>query len=584
MTREEILKRLRSLPKGGLTTKTIKASNGNLYEYNFLQWYEDGKQKSRRIKPEEIESTILQLKERRELELKLSFADVDVEKLNFNTQVLSEEDLRDFVLPIKGYKKRNGFESLSSYIYGKEFERVFILYGLRRTGKTTLIKQVISEMNHGDFDKTAYIKISKNDTLASLNKDLRLLKNNNYKFIFIDEVTLLPDFIEGASLFSDVYVSMGMKIVLSGTDSLGFWITRSNELYDRAIFLHTTFISYKEFTNVLGIKGIDNYIQYGGTFSKSGEDYNRFTFSNKEETNVYVNSSIAHNIQNSLKYYQYGNHFRHLYSLYEKDELTGAINRVVEDMNHRFTIDVLERKFYSNDLKISSSNLRKDRFSPTTILDDIDVVSFTEHLKALLEIKDKEERVVEVDEEHVREIKEYLEALDLINEIDINYIGDVPKQEKRIVFTQPGLRYSQAESFIESINLDEVFNDLSIDEKKRIVERILSEIKGRMTEDVILLETKLAKPNNMVFKLEFPDGEFDMVIVDKEKLEVEIYKVKYSKEVVLEQTKHLLDEKKCLDTERRYGKIVKKGVLYRGETIKKDDIDYVNIEEYLNNL
>ena len=137
MTREEILKRLISLPKGGLTTKTIKASNGNLYEYNFLQWYEDGKQKSRRIKPEEIESTILQLKERRELELKLSFADVDVEKLNFNTQVLSEEDLRDFVLPIKGYKKRNGFESLSSYIHGKEFERVFILYGLRRTGKTT---------------------------------------------------------------------------------------------------------------------------------------------------------------------------------------------------------------------------------------------------------------------------------------------------------------------------------------------------------------------------------------------------------------------------------------------------------------
>ena len=285
-----------------------------------------------------------------------------------------------------------------------------------------------------------------------------------------------------------------------------------------------------------------------------------------------------------MKYYQYGNHFRHLYSLYEKDELTGAINRVVEDMNHRFTIDVLERKFYSNDLKISSSNLRKDRFSPTTILDDIDVASFTESLKALLEIKDKEERVVEVDEEHVREIKEYLEALDLINEIDINYIGDTPKQEKRIVFTQPGLRYSQAESFIESINLDEVFNDLSMDEKKRIVERILSEIKGRMTEDVILLETKLAKPNNMVFKLEFPDGEFDMVIVDKEKLEVEIYEVKYSKEVVLEQTKHLLDEKKCLDTERRYGKIVKKGVLYRGGTLKKGDIDYINIEEYLNNL
>lgn len=32
----------------------------------------------------------------------------------------------------------------------------------------------------------------------------------------------MEDFIEGAALFSDIYASSGMKIVLSGTDSLGF--------------------------------------------------------------------------------------------------------------------------------------------------------------------------------------------------------------------------------------------------------------------------------------------------------------------------------------------------------------------------
>lgn len=40
---------------------------------------------------------------------------------------------------------------------------------------------------------------------------------------------------------------MGMKIVLSGTDSLGFWLAMDEELYDRAKPIHTTFIPYREY-------------------------------------------------------------------------------------------------------------------------------------------------------------------------------------------------------------------------------------------------------------------------------------------------------------------------------------------------
>ena len=36
-----------------------------------------------------------------------------------------------------------------------------------------------------------------------------------------------------------------MKIVLSGTDSLGFWLAMDEELYDRAKSIHTTFIPYR---------------------------------------------------------------------------------------------------------------------------------------------------------------------------------------------------------------------------------------------------------------------------------------------------------------------------------------------------
>ena len=94
------------------------------------------------------------------------------------------------------------------------------------------------------------------DTLSDINADLKTLEAKGYKYVFVDEVTLMEDFIEGAALFSDIYAGSGMKLVLSGTDSLGFIFTKHEQLYDRCIMLHTTFIPYREFENVLGISTI----------------------------------------------------------------------------------------------------------------------------------------------------------------------------------------------------------------------------------------------------------------------------------------------------------------------------------------
>ena len=94
-------------------------------------------------------------------------------------------------------------------------DKVFILYGLRRTGKTTLIRQIIYNMSDEDRNKTVFIQINPTNTLADVNKDLRKLETLGYKYVFIDEVTMMDDYIQGAALFSDVFASSGMKIVLS---------------------------------------------------------------------------------------------------------------------------------------------------------------------------------------------------------------------------------------------------------------------------------------------------------------------------------------------------------------------------------
>ena len=131
---------------------------------------------------------------------------------------------------------------------------------------------------------------------------------------------------------------------------------------------------------------------------------------------------------------------------------------------------------------------------------------------------------------------------------------------------------------------DDKFRDLSLNERNYVTNRILDEIKGRMMEDIVLLETKLSKTQCEVFRLHFSVGEFDMVVFDPQNGNCEIYEIKHSTQMVPEQCRHLKDEKKCNETVFRYGTITGKYVIYRGESSNFEDIIYLNVEEYLKSL
>jgi len=578
-----------SLPSGYISNKTINGVNRKYY-----QWTENGKKKSKYLDPDSAGKLAPLIERRRQLQseiksLKKSNSDKDFHSSRYDDysikNILLTEDLVEFVKPIKELKKRSCISKLQDFLDHEPSGKVFILYGLRRTGKTTLMKQAILSLSEHALDKTAFIQLETGDTLAEVNSTLRALLKKNYKYVFIDEVTLAEDYIEGAALLSDIYAASGMKIVLSGTDSLGFVFSESEELYDRCIMLHTTYIPYGEFERVLGITGIDEYIRYGGTMSLGGTHYNaESTFKTKKSTDEYIDSAIARNIQHSLKYYQYGSHFRALAELYDKNELTSVINRVVEDINHRFTIDVLTADFKSHDLGISRKNLRKDRDNPTDVLDNIDIDTFTTGLKIALDILNKDEQTVVIDDAHRTEIKEYLDLLDLTVDILIETIPISNEKSYRTVIAQPGLRYAQAAALVNQLLRDKSFQDISAEDRKRILERILNEIRGRMMEDIVVMETMRANPDKEVFRLQFAVGEFDMVVVDPESVSCEIYEIKHSSKVASEQSKNLVDMTKVKATEFRFGKITKKAVIYKGPDTMDGDVYYLNVEEYLRTL
>ena len=591
----ELENKIAALPQGSINIKKI---NGK--EQPYLQWTENGKSKSKYIKRDEREYILAGFEQRKLLQEELrklkKHEFIDTPKtMKFETSVIVGEQLLAMTKGVRNWNERDCFQQLLKFLNGDVTDRVCLVFGLRRTGKTTMLRQAVLKMTSDQAAKTAYIKAKGTDTMAAINRDLAKLLEQGYENVFIDEVTLMPDFIDSAALFSDIYAAQGMKIVLSGTDSLGFWFALHQELYDRAVTIHTTFIPFREHSRLLGINSIDEYIRYGGTL-RAGElefdddDVNAedASFRDDESTRRYIDTAICKNIQHSLSCCQNGGYFRHLQSLYEAGELTGAINRIIEDMNHRFQLRILINEFKSHDFGLAADVLRKEREPErrSDVLDKIDKEAVTKRLMNLLEIRNKEDQSIGITKAHVEEIKEYLKALDLI--VDVPKETIIPNAEplENIIFTQPGMRYCQAQALVYSLAKDELFAELSEYEKNMVSERILEEVRGRMMEDIVLLETsKSAKKHKRVFKLTFAVGEYDMTIYDSKENTCECYEIKHSNQIVPAQTRYLVDEEKQNQTSKRFGNISKRCVLYRGDdTMLENGIEYRNVEEYLKNL
>ena len=504
----------------------------------------------------------------------------------FHTNVVTGTGLQALANSVAKYGKRDCFSTLQKFVAGSYDGKICILYGLRRTGKTTLLFQMLSEL---PIEKTAYIKVQTTDDMSRLTKDLKVLFELGYRYVFIDEITLLNDFIDTAAVLSDVFSMMGMKIVVSGTDSLGFAMANRDELYDRSVTIHTSFIPFREYARLLNICSVDSYIEYGGTlkmenmsFDDPDAAFDEVAFRDDESTRKYIDTAISRNIQHTLKNDHYGEYFNQLRELYEKGELTNVINRIVQHMNHRFVLRVVEDEFKSHDFGSAKELLLHDLPAErATVLYDVNEKQILERLKAIIEVKEKSETTVPITQEHIDKVKKYLLMLDLIVNCPERY--ESGKQAEHIVFSQPGMRYAIAKALVYSLMQDAYFASISEADKAYITGKILDDVKGRMLEDIVLLEVRKTAPSTMeAFKFKFDaGGEFDMVIYDKAGQNCRIYEIKHSTEVNEKQTIHLRDAEKCQIVEKRFGPISGKFVLYRGKDTFAEGVQYLNVENFL---
>ncbi len=574
---EELKQQIEELPVGYISKKNIH----NKTRY-YRQWTENGKIKSQYIKEAQLDEIQDQIARRKELQQRLK--DLEGErpegkrqtaprrrspssvKTKFQMNVIIGEGLRAMTDNICGEEKRSDYGKLMDYLDGEEDDRVCLVMGLRRTGKTTMIRQAILEMVSYDR-QVAYIKATAADTMPVLSSDLTQLYRAGYRHVFVDEVTLMDDFIDSAALLSDIHAAQGMRIVLTGTDSLAFFFAMRQELYDRAVIIHTTFIPFREHSRVLGIHNMNDYIRYGGTMragemAKSGTeiDSQYASFRDKNSTKEYVGSAVLRNIRRSIACSKDKNQFENLRLLQENGDLEEVVSRVIENMNLNFLLLVLSKDAVFHDLRLAAWNLRNDNR--------------------------REEEAAGVKKVCILEVKEVLVALDLIMECPSETAQSGGEPIERVIFIQPGMRYCQLQELIFSLMDGERFLSVSEADKQRLADQALEKVREQMLEEIIFLETERALENYYkVYKLQFNAGDYDMVVYDTKDNTCTVCEIRGSESGQMGHYRRMPDAERYRQIERRFGRIREHFILCRNpENQRNDGKRYCSVEDYLRGL
>ncbi|MBQ7607644.1 MAG: AAA family ATPase [Desulfovibrionaceae bacterium] len=412
-----------------------------------------------------------------------------------------------------------------------------MLLGLRRTGKTFLLYQWLNSFPR---DKTACITVSDNEQFSRVLSDLDLLLENGFKYVALDEITLCPGFISGAACLSDKYASFGMKIFMTGTDSLSLSIAKNHALFDRDITLHTSHIPYAEWSRLLKKESLDDYLHWGGLLSlepTDGETENSVPMPWTENgRRTYFSSAISENIQNTLRNYAdcdssselsllvtkekqtfggivysefsqtCGNDFFHaLHILSEQPSslFQAILQSSLNDDNHSLSHNVLAKKFKPSDISRTKSNL--GRIDPA-LADELQEIiqAILPKVEETLHVQNRNAFSIGIDT--LYSIEMYLKQLDVYDIYPARYLPPVdPSEKERLVYEKknrdcrdtnlvchPGLRYGQTDILRSILEEEMSIRQVETMQQSLILSIYDSTVLGIMLEETVLHELMLA--------------------------------------------------------------------------------------------
>ena len=136
------------------------------------------------------------------------------------------------------YTEEN-YNELMGFIRGPFRPRVGIISGLDNTDNMALMKRAMDELA-AEGKPYLFIECDANTTWDEVKGQVDALfrsrDENKPRYVFINEMSLVPYFVHLSAIFADIY-SCVMKIIMTGSASVTFYLAAEDELYDRAKFI-----------------------------------------------------------------------------------------------------------------------------------------------------------------------------------------------------------------------------------------------------------------------------------------------------------------------------------------------------------
>lgn len=155
------------------------------------------------------------------------------------------------------FKERKVFDEVSKYLNSKQ---ILALTGLRRTGKTTILRKTISDYLTRGFEAKRIFFFSFDDfeiellaLIEEYEKTTGLLIKEGKFLIVLDEVQKLRNWAEQVKILYDLYAP-SVKILVSGSESLFIKKKSKESLAGRIYEFKVEPLSFREFLEFKGIK------------------------------------------------------------------------------------------------------------------------------------------------------------------------------------------------------------------------------------------------------------------------------------------------------------------------------------------
>ena len=535
-------------------------------------------------------------------------------------QILQKNEIVVWAKQSDALIRRDIVSDIVQFMQTPFLNRIGVLYGLRRTGKTTLLQHTFLSLDN-IREKSVVFLLKHGDSSAQFELQVEKFYREGITTFYIDEFISMTDYVDTAEDLANKYASLGLKFLISGTHSTGFNVLFRDKWRDRYISFDTTYIPYAEWQKLVKNKHIDSYLLNGGILSPmenayTGEpqSFNR-GFSTVQSTISYIDDSVCNNICHSLSIDESRFRYPLLKRLHEKGKAVPLIQRVILDECHKILyldtntiipgeltgfcnafFKILEKETETSIPDVKKKKILKELGSTFGFTNDISekydeviALELYDYLKTIQLIFDYQYKLCYrpfenknniINTERLKKKKElYLQKIEQQCDIYNDYH----------LLPQPGLRTSIVIATIKYLMNDQYISSL-FESKKSAKEYFINTIQkmmGHMLEECIIFDTQSSIQRHQqdfsVYKVLFENGEYDMCVENNKTNECGIYEIKHRATIdFATQAYHLVDQEKERLFEADGRVICSRTVLYLGknEPIIRG-VRYRNIEDFL---